>query len=300
MAEFLNYLYTVKKLMPGTIAGYKTALSDFLSVHSKENFRENAVLSRLLLSFRKETPKPVNRFPKWDLYLVLNFLMSERFEPMVTVDLKYVTWKTVFLVALATASRGSELHAMSFKETWFHDKWKSVELGFLPGFRAKTQKHNTRIRIPALTEDLIGSQRDRLLCPVRAIRYYRLRTRQYRDKHPEIERFFVSYKKGHSADICKSTVAAWIHRLVEFAYAQCPADVIQLSSAKTHEVRALATSLAWKANIPLSEILEAANWTNHNTFINHYLRENAFERDEVWKLGPVVAAQAIVQAQTKQ
>jgi hypothetical protein len=43
--------------------------------------------------------------------------MEEPFEPMDRASLKFVTLKTVFLVALATAQRRSELHALSMKRS---------------------------------------------------------------------------------------------------------------------------------------------------------------------------------------
>lgn len=207
MAEFLNYLFTEKNYTPGTISGYRTALIDFLKVHSKEDFSDSSILSRLLFSFKAEAPKPVDRCPKWDLSLVLNYLASDRFEPLMKIEMKLLTWKTVFLVALATASRGSELHALSYKETWYDPNWRGIQLGFVPGFQAKTQKHNDRIEIPALSE-ADGSCEERRLCPVRAIRAYRYRSKQYRAENPKVERFFVSFIAGHSRYICK--ISCWL------------------------------------------------------------------------------------------
>jgi hypothetical protein len=43
--------------------------------------------------------------------------MEEPFEPMDRASLKYVTLKTVFLVALATAQWRSELHALYLKRS---------------------------------------------------------------------------------------------------------------------------------------------------------------------------------------
>jgi hypothetical protein len=45
--------------------------------------------------------------PKWDLSVVLRALMGFPFETMDKVSLKYLTFKTIFLVALATAQRRS-------------------------------------------------------------------------------------------------------------------------------------------------------------------------------------------------
>jgi hypothetical protein len=47
--------------------------------------------------------------------------MGFPFVPMDKVSLKYLTFKTVFLVALATAQRRSVLHALAFTKTTFRD-----------------------------------------------------------------------------------------------------------------------------------------------------------------------------------
>ena len=113
IVDFLNYLFTVKKYSPGTIEGYKTAIADFLKFHSDQDFNKSDILNKLIRSFKTECPRTVSRIPKWDLSLVLNFLCQEPFEPMAEADLKFVTWKTVFLVTLAMAARSSEVHALS-------------------------------------------------------------------------------------------------------------------------------------------------------------------------------------------
>jgi hypothetical protein len=56
--------------------------------------------------------------------------MEEPFEPMDRASLKNITLKTVFLVALATAQRRSELHALSYEKASFN---KGRLLGEEPG-----------------------------------------------------------------------------------------------------------------------------------------------------------------------
>jgi hypothetical protein len=62
----------------------------------------------------------VPSFQCWDLSLVLRALMEEPFEPMDRASLKNITLNTVFLVALATARRRSELHALSYEKISFN------------------------------------------------------------------------------------------------------------------------------------------------------------------------------------
>ena len=61
--------------------------------------------------FRGNRPKTSRNLPKWNLSVVLNELTKAPFEPMKDTDLKYLTIKTAFLLALASGKRCSEIHA---------------------------------------------------------------------------------------------------------------------------------------------------------------------------------------------
>ena len=58
------------------------------------------VLEGLLWSFAIERPREPVTFPSWDLDLVSKSLMSEVYEPLESKDLRTLTKKTLFLVAL--------------------------------------------------------------------------------------------------------------------------------------------------------------------------------------------------------
>ncbi len=53
------------------------------------------------------------RIPAWDLQAVLVALGEESFGPLRQVDMEHLTYKTLFLVALSSTCRISELHALS-------------------------------------------------------------------------------------------------------------------------------------------------------------------------------------------
>ena len=110
-----------------------------------------------------------------------------------------------------------------------------------------------------------------------------------------MRRLFISYMKGFDKDICKNTLSGWIRSLITYTYKKCPHHVIQLVSAKPHEVRALATSLAWKADSCLTDILQAACWSHHSTFTNFYLKDLSVIKGDLHNLGPLVVAQQVVQ-----
>ena len=80
----------------------------FLRFHTEENFNETIFPNKLIKSFKSEAPRPKNVFPKWNLAVILNFLNQPLFEPLSQAELRFLTWKTVFLVTMALAVRSSE------------------------------------------------------------------------------------------------------------------------------------------------------------------------------------------------
>ena len=68
--------------------------------------------------------------PSWDLDVVLGALNSPPFEPLGGADLKWLSIKTAFLLAVTSARRVSELHALSVHDDccWFSSDGSSVVL----------------------------------------------------------------------------------------------------------------------------------------------------------------------------
>ena len=121
----------------------------------------------MVRSFELERPRTRPHFPKWDLAVVLSALNSSPFEPLDSCGFKELTFKTVFLTALASGRRRSEIHALSCSDVQFSDQ--SVSLSTFPGFLAKNQLPSvlsSPISLPSL------SGQDFLLCPVRALKIY--------------------------------------------------------------------------------------------------------------------------------
>ena len=97
----MNYLFTVKNLKPATIAGYRTAIADHLGLFGQE-VGKSWHLNRLLASFYRDKPIVNRGIPAWDLSLVPMSLTKAPFEPLKDASLKILTFKTVFLMALAS------------------------------------------------------------------------------------------------------------------------------------------------------------------------------------------------------
>jgi hypothetical protein len=93
-------------------------------------------------------------------------------------DIKFLTFKTVFLLALASGRRRSEIHALQC-DIQRTENWSEISLFSDSNFIAKTQLAAEGaavlkpLTLSALTK-FVGPelQEDRSLCVVRAVRYY--------------------------------------------------------------------------------------------------------------------------------
>ena len=222
VADFLMHLFEDRKLRPSTIDGYRSAIADKLG-NSTLNISKDENLTRLLDSFHRDRPKGRRGIPSWNLSLVLHQLTKNPFEPIKEASLKYVTFKTVFLLALGSGKRRSEIHAWQNRNIRHQSDWSKVSLYPSPSFLSKNQLAKevqtecvAPVVIPALAPTLDKSLKsDRSLCPVRALRYYLDRTSDIRQ---DKELVFVSFKKGFDKDISPATISSWIKQTVILCY----------------------------------------------------------------------------------
>ena len=245
VADFLMYLFVDKKLQPSTIDGYRSAIADKLG-NTTVNISKDDNLTRLLESFHRDRPKGRKGIPSWNLSPVLHQLTKAPFEPLREASLKHLTFKTVFLLALGSGKRRSEIHAWQHKNIRHQSDWSKVSLFSSPSFLSKNQlakegpESIAPVVIPALAPTLDKSLKsDRSLCPVRALRYYLDRTSDLRQRK---ELVFVSFKKGFDKDISPATISSWIKQTVILCYELSDHQAHTLHQVKAHDVRAFAAS----------------------------------------------------------
>ena len=298
VADFLMYLFEDKKLQPSTINGYRSAIADKLG-NTTVNISKDDNLTRLLESFHRDRPKGRRGIPSWTLSLVLHQLTKAPCEPLREASLKHLSFKTVFLLALGSGKRRSEIHAWQHKNIRHQSDWSKVSLFPSPSFLSKNQLAKegpgsvAPVVIPALAPTLDKSLKsDRSLCPVRALHYYLDRTSDLRQNK---ELVFVSFKKGFDKDISPATISSWIKQTVILCYELSDHQAHTLHQVKAHDVRAFAASKAFQSGVSLDQILAACHWKSHNTFTQFYLKDVAWADSELFHLGPVVAAQQIHQ-----
>ena len=104
----------------------------------KLNISTDENLTRLLDSFHRDRPKGRRGIPSWNLSLVLHQLTKAPFEPLRKASLKHLTFKIIFLLALGSGKRRSEIHAWLYKNIRHQENWSQVSLYPSPSFLSKT------------------------------------------------------------------------------------------------------------------------------------------------------------------
>ncbi len=279
VASFLEWLFEgPKQASPSTIAGYRTAISKVLKANGGVEVSNNPVITDLMSYFKLERPALSSKFPKWDLILVLRTLKKPPFKDMVNGNLKFITWKTVFLLLLAVGARRGEIHAIDSSSITQQDNYRSLRLKPNPAFMAKTHNMCQKGVLEAIVvnslKDVSGKDPDLDydLCPVRAVKYYMAKTEAIRK---DLKPLFLTYKAGATKPAAKNTISSWVKQLIVFSYENAPKDqeMLALCSTSTHEIRALSASLALFNNVAIEDILDCCRWSNQTTFTSHYLRD---------------------------
>ena len=113
VSAFFMYLYQDLNRRPSTIDGYRTAIVDTLG--STGHISQSSDLTGYFLAFIGVVPKVPEVCQSGTFLLIMlisvNELTKAPFEPMKDTDLKHLTLKTAFLLALASSKHRSEIHA---------------------------------------------------------------------------------------------------------------------------------------------------------------------------------------------
>ena len=232
--------------------------------------------------------------PAWHLSVVLAALQETPFEPIRKVDLSWLTFKTIFLIMLASGKRRSEVHAFDFDNFARDRKWSYMLLKPSSDFVGKTELANKGpasvqfVRIEALKGSGEQTLADNRLCPVRALKIYIRRTSECRTGKKKL---FISFKKGFDKDVCKNTISSWLKKTVAAAYEYSEEEDLQLGRVRAHDIRDLSASCAFLRNVSMEDILAAGSWKSHSTFTNYYLKDLTLISGGLLKLGPLVASQ---------
>ncbi len=258
-----------RRLSPSTLKVYVAAISAHHDPVEGRSVGKHDLVIRFLRGARRLNPPRPPSLPSWDLALVLRALQIAPFEPLQSVELKFLSMKTLLLTALASIKRVGDLQAFSVDESCleFGPADSSATLRPRPGYVPKVPTTPFRDQVVNLQALPLEEADPALasLCPVRALRQYVDRTRSFRTS----EQLFVCYggqQKGNA--VSKQRMAHWIVDAITLAYeaqgVPCPLRL------RAHSTRGVASSWALARGASLADICRAAGWATPNTFARFY------------------------------
>lgn len=223
---------------------------------------QHPYISRLLKGVFHSRPPKVKLLPEWDLELVLKVLENRPFEPLHEVSLKFLTFKTIFLIAITTFRRCSDLQSLRIDKESMKIQKKGIT--FIRHGLAKQDRQShfgMKIFVPQYSDRI-------LLDPKRSIVQYLERTKKGRQKLEPTERvkLFLAMNEPHKP-VSAVTISKWIVSTIRMAYEDKTVHV------KAHSTRAIAPSWALYNGASTKSILDAADWSSESTFVKFYLRD---------------------------
>ncbi len=173
-----------RRLSPSTLKVYVAAIAAHHDAVDGKSVGKHDLVVRFLRGARRLNPPRPHLVPSWDLPSVLTALKEEPFEPLQSVELKFLSLKTVLLTALASVKRVGDLQAFSVDDSCleFGPAYSHVVLRPRPGYVPKVPTTPFRDQVVNL-QALPREEADpaiALLCPVRALRIYVDRTQSFR------------------------------------------------------------------------------------------------------------------------
>ncbi len=241
------------RLSPSTLKVYVAAIVAHHDAVDGRSLGKHDLIMRFLKGARRMNPSRSPLVPSWDFSIVPTGLQRGPFEPLDSVELKFLSLKTALLTALTSIKRVGDLQAFSVSEEClvFGPVYSHVVLRPRPGYVPKVPTMPFRDQVVNL-QALPSEEADpalALLCPVRALRIYVDRTRSVRSS----EQLFVCHggqQKGKA--VSKQRLAHWIVEAVALTYESqgepCPLAV------RAHSTRSVASSHALAHGASLAEL----------------------------------------------
>ncbi|XP_039176188.1 uncharacterized protein LOC120297529 [Crotalus tigris] len=262
-----------KGLSTNTIHRQVAALAMVITCGNDVPLAHHPMVRSFLKGANNARPPTVHRYPSWDLHQVLQALVSSLFEPIDTCLFKQLSMKVAFLVAVTSAKRISELHALSVRKDLciFHNDRVTLRLD--PSFVPKVNSLYHRSQEIILPDFCPNPSNDiemqwNKLDVHRALHCYIQRTSSSVCVLKS-EALFVSFHPSSLGQkVSSSTIGRWIRACISLAYQtrslQAPRHIT------AHSTRGAATSAVWVTQACIEEICRAATWSSPSSFVHHY------------------------------
>ena len=217
---------------------------------------ENLQVCSLMKGVGNERPPKPRYCSIWDVEKILTFIIS--LGKNETLSNKLLTLKLVFLLAITSAHRGSELKCLKIQGM---DKCTGV-IVFQFDSKLKTSKQGKKLP----QSEFYEFPEDPHLCPVMCINTYLDRSGEWRSKTGEgntiPNQLLLSHTKPHE-EVTKATIARWLKEILALAG-------INIGTYKAHSTRAAASSKAESMGLSIEEVIAKGNWSSKSMFERFY------------------------------
>lgn len=265
IVDFLTELFH-KGLQYRTINGYRSMLSAVLPPIDKYKVGQHPYIIQLLKGVFNSRPPKVRLLPEWNLEKVLVALQKKPFEPLSKVGLKMLTYKTVFLIAITSFRRCSDLQSLKIGEGSINIQSKGIT--FIRHGLSKQDRpahFGSKIIIPTFEEN-------KKLDPKRCLFYYLKETERFRKSASGEDEtsLFLSLNEPHKP-VGAQTISNWIVQTLKMTLND------ENLKTKAHSTRAVGPSFALYKGASLDSILSSADWSRESTFARFYLRDVGYD-----------------------
>ncbi|CAM4684078.1 unnamed protein product [Leuciscus chuanchicus] len=223
-----------RRLSPSTLKVYVAAIAAHHDAVDGKSLGVHDLIIRFLRGARRLNPPRPPLVPSWELSVVLTALQSAPFEPLQSLELKFLSIKTALLVELASIKRVVDLQAFSVDEACleFGPANSHVILRPRPGYV-------TKVPTTPFRDQFVNLQA--LPLEEAALRAYVDRTQCFRTS----DQLFVCYGgKLKGKALSKQRLSYWIVDTIALAYQQqgrpCPLGVTAHSTQSVASAWALA------------------------------------------------------------
>ncbi|XP_044297507.1 calcium uptake protein 2, mitochondrial isoform X2 [Varanus komodoensis] len=245
---------------------YMAAISYYRGTVQGSSIFSQPLVKRFLKGLCNLHPMVRPLMPTWSLSVVLQALTRPPFEPLATIDLRLVSWKTAFLVAVTSAQRSSKLCALRVDPPFLNFHKEKVVLQMNPSFLPKVSMSfhmDQEIILPAFFPSPSNPiERSLHTLNVRhSLAFYRSRTESIRHSN----RLFVKYSEQNQGfPVTPQRLSKWIVHTINLSYQLAKIDLPTVP--RGHSTRAVAASSAFASGVPIEDVCRAATWATPCTF----------------------------------
>lgn len=270
--QVLPYLLTLAKagLAHASIKIHLAAISRYTRTTGRTSLWSHRLVKEFMKGLFRSFPPVKAPAPAWELNVVLTKLMGPPFEPLHSAPLKFLSWKTAFLVAITSARRVGEIQALSCKAPYLTFHATRVVLRTHPSFMPKVPSDfhlNEPLVLPVFFPSP-SSPAERTLHSLdvaRALKFYVDRTKCFR----KTSQLFVNFGPVNQGKaLSKASISRWLSGCIMYCHRLANRPLP--GRPRAHSTRAIAATTAFLSGVPLLDICRAATWRSTHTFTKFY------------------------------